>query len=393
MRPEAAVVGAGPAGILAAKRIAERGFSVQVFEEHPAVGEPSHCAGLISVEGLRRLGVEPHVSFIQGTVYGGRIYAPSGEHVEIRDRKPRAYVVDRAAFDRRLYGEAADAGAEFTLSERVEALEFDGGRAALRLRGGTVEPTVIIDAEGPGARLLSQAGHDTGQRGLLNGFNVDVEGVEVDPGIVELWFGESLAEGFFAWVIPTGDDAARCGLASRGDGLSSLKKFLKNRFGVEPPARVRAGHVCTGGPVQRTVYGNVLLVGDAAGQVKPTTGGGVVLGGLCACIAGDVASEHLGGGEKLSRYDKLWREKYGSEFRSMLALRGLMNGLGDGLFNRAFQAFEEEGLQAKAQSLLERGDVDMQAGVIREALTDPAILAALVRSLGRVALGELLSLV
>jgi hypothetical protein len=95
----------------------------------------------------------------------------------------------------------------------------------------------------------------------------------------------------------------------------------------------------------------------------------------------------------LSRYDKLWREKYGSEFRSMLALRGLMNGLGDGLFNRAFQAFGEEGLQAKAQSLLERGDMDMQAGVIREALTDPAILACLIRSLGRVTLGELLSLV
>jgi hypothetical protein len=77
----------------------------------------------------------------------------------------------------------------------------------------------------------------------------------------------------------------------------------------------------------------------------------------------------------------------------MLALRGLMNGLGDERLNRVLHAFKEEGLQAKAQSLLERGDIDMQAGVIREALTDPAILAALVRSLGRVALGELLSLV
>jgi digeranylgeranylglycerophospholipid reductase len=393
LRPEAAVVGAGPAGILAAKRVAERGFSVQVFEEHPSIGEPSHCAGLISVEGLRKLGVEPHGSFIQGTVYGGRVYSPSGEYMEARDRKPRAYVVDRAAFDRRLYGEAADAGVEFILSERVEALEFNEERAALKLRGGSVEPTVVIDAEGPGARLLSQAGHDTGQRGLINGFNVELTGVEIEPGMVELWFGESLAEGFFAWVIPTGDDAVRCGLASRGDGIGSLKGFLKNRFGVEPPAKVKAGRVCTGGPVQRTVYSNVLLVGDAAGQVKPTTGGGVVLGGLCACIAGDVASEHLRGGEELSRYDKLWRERYGPEFRSMLALRGLMNGLSDGRLNRVFNAFKEEGLQAKAQSLLEKGDMDMQAGVIRMALTDPAILGALVRSLGRVALGELLSLV
>jgi flavin-dependent dehydrogenase len=141
------------------------------------------------------------------------------------------------------------------------------------------------------------------------------------------------------------------------------------------------------------VYGNVLLVGDAAGQVKPTTGGGVVLGGLCACIAGSVASEHLARGEELSQYERLWRKKYGHEFRLMLALRGLMNGLGDERLSRALHAFKEEGLQDKAQLLLERGDVDMQGGVIREALTDPAILAALIRSLGRVALGELLSLV
>jgi flavin-dependent dehydrogenase len=325
-------------------------------------------------------------------VYGGRVYAPSGEHLEVRDRKPRAYVIDRAALDRHLAERAADAGAEFTLSERVEALEFKGGKAALRLRGGSVEPTVVIDAEGPGARLLKGAGHDTGQRGLINGFNVELTGVEVKPGVVELWFGECLAEGLFAWVIPTRDDAARCGLASRGDGLASLKAFVRNRFGVEAPAEVRAGLVCTGGPVQRTVFGNVLLVGDAAGQVKPTTGGGVVLGGLCACIAGDVASEHMGGGQELGRYDRLWRERYGSEFRSMLALRGLMNGLGDERLNRVLRAFREEGLQAKAQSLLERGDVDMQAGVIREALTDPDILACLIRGLGRVALGELLSL-
>jgi len=393
LRPEAAVVGAGPAGLLAAKRVAERGFSVQVFEEHSVVGEPSHCAGLISVEGLRRLGVEPRDSFIQGTVYGGRVYAPSGESLELRDRKSRAYVVDRRALDMHLAERAADAGAGLALSERVEALEFKGVRATLRLRGGSVEPTVVIDAEGPGARLLSQAGHDTGQRGLLNGFNVELAGVEVDQGMVELWFGNSLADGFFAWVIPTGDDSARCGLASRGDGLAGLKGFVRKRFGVEAPSEVRAGRVCTGGPVRRTVYGNVLLVGDAAGQVKPTTGGGVVLGGLCACVAGDVASEHLARGEDLSRYERLWRREYGHEFRLMLALRGLMNGLGDERLSRALQAFSEEGLQAKAQSLLETGDVDMQSGVIREALTDPDILAALIRSLGRVALGELLPLV
>jgi len=393
LRPEAAVVGAGPAGLLAATRIAEHGFGVQVLEEHKTIGEPCHCAGLISVEGLRRLGLEPRGDFIQCEVYGGRVYAPSGEHMELRDSRPRAYVVDRAAFDRCLAERAVDAGAEIRLGERVEAISFSGGSATLRVGKETVEPGVVVDAEGPEARLLAEAGLDTGQGGLLKGFNVDVHSVEVEPGIVEMWFGDETARGFFAWVIPTGDDEARCGLASKGDALGSLKGFLRKRFGVEPPARVRAGRVCTGGPVKRTVYGNLLLAGDAAGQVKPTTGGGVVLGGLCARIAGDVASQHLGGEGDLARYEGLWRGRYGREFKLMLAVRVLMNGLGDERLSRALHAFKEEGLQARAQALLENGDMDMQAGVIREALTDPAMLAAMVRSLGRVVLGELLSLV
>jgi len=387
------VVGAGPAGLLAATRIAERGFCVQVLEEHKNIGEPCHCAGLISVEGLRRLGLEPRGDFIQCEVYGGRVYAPNGEHMELRDSRPRAYVVDRAAFDRRLAERAANAGAEIHLGERVEAISFTGGSATLRVGKETIEPKVVVDAEGPEARLLAKAGVDTVQGGLLKGFNVDVQGVEVEQGIVELWFGDETARGFFAWVIPTGDDEARCGLASKGDALSSLKLFLRKRFGVEPPARVRAGLVCSGGPVKRTVYGNLLLAGDAAGHVKPTTGGGVVLGGLCARIAGDVASEYLGGGGDLASYEGLWRRQYGREFRLMLAVRGLMNGLGDERLNRTLHAFKEEGLQVRAQMLLENGDMDMQAGVIREALTDPGMLAVMVRSMGRVVLGELLSLV
>jgi len=392
LRPEAAVVGAGPAGLLAAIRIAERGFSVQVFEEHQTIGEPCHCAGLVSVEGLGRLGLRPDPSFHQNTVYGGRIYAPSGEYIEVVSSRPRAYVVDRAAFDRHLAERATDKGVEISFGRRVEALKL-GEAASLRLGAHIVEPRVVIDAEGPGARLLQAAGQSTGQRGVIGGFNVELEGVDLDCGFVELWFGKRLAQGFFAWVIPTGDGSARCGLASRGGGLEALKGFVERRFGIEMPQNVMAGRVCTGGPVRRTVYSKVLLVGDAAGQVKPTTGGGVVLGGLCAGIAGDVASEYISGEARdLAQYEKRWREEYGSELRAMLALRRLLNKLSDERLNRAFKAFREEDLQSKANHLLEKGDMDMQAGVIREALTDQSILRALVRSLGRMALGELLSL-
>jgi len=119
LKPEAAVVGAGPAGILAATVISTGGFATRVYEEHPVIGEPNHCAGVLSVTGLDKLGVDPSDEFIQNRVYGGRVYAPDGEFIEIRDRKPRAYVVDRGRFDRHLADAAMDAGVEFMLSARV----------------------------------------------------------------------------------------------------------------------------------------------------------------------------------------------------------------------------------------------------------------------------------
>jgi digeranylgeranylglycerophospholipid reductase len=385
-------VGAGPAGLLAATRIAENGFSVQVFEEHGTVGEPCHCAGLISVEGLKRLGLHPDPSFHQNTIHGGRVYAPNGESIEVVDRKPKAYVVDRAAFDRHLAQIAVDQGVELILDQRVEAVDITGRSVSLRLKGQKITPKVIVDTEGAGARLLHDAGIKTGQRGVINGFNTELKGVELDQGLVELWFSKKMAEGFFAWVIPTSGDSARCGLASRSGGLESLKSFVEKRFGVRSPLKIQAGRVCTGGPIKHTVYGKLLVAGDAAGQVKPTTGGGVVLGGLCAGIAGDVASEYIGGDTRtLASYERRWRRLYGFELEVMLALRRLLNKLGDDSLNRALAIFREEELHTKAQYLLETGDMDMQAGVIREAMKDPAILGALVRSLGRVVLSEVTS--
>jgi digeranylgeranylglycerophospholipid reductase len=393
LKPEVAVVGAGPAGLLAATRIAERGFSVQVFEEHRAVGEPSHCAGLISVEGLRRLGLEPREEFIQGKVYGGHVYAPNGEHMELKDSRPRAYVVNRSAFDRHLAEKAVEAGVDLHVGERVEAIEFIGGSAALKLRWEKVEPKVVVDAEGPGARLLTAAGVNSGQIGLLNGFNVEVTGVEAEPGMVELWFGDETARGFFAWVIPLGGDSARCGLASADvDGLKRLRGFIERRYGDCHISKIRAGRVCVGGPIKKTVHGNLLLVGDSAGQVKATTGGGVVVGGLCAVTAGDSAADHLQSGKPLAAYERRWRRLVGSELNAMFIVRRLMDSLRDERLDRLLRAFVDEGLQGRLQSLMERGDMDMQAGVIREALSDPAILATLLRCLGRVALSESLSL-
>jgi len=397
LKPEAAVVGAGPVGILAATVISSGGFATKVYEEHPVVGEPNHCAGVLSVTGLAKLGVDPSDEFIQNMVYGGRVYTPDGGFIEIRDRKPRAYVVDRGRFDRYLADAAMDAGVEFLLSTRVEGLRFmEGTCMGVKVDGGVYEPWIVVDAEGAGGRLLSRCGIETGQTGVLTGYNAEVGSVEVDPGLVEVWFGDEVAEGFYAWVIPIDESRVRCGLGTAGrDGYDRLRCFVRRRFAAEPQ-RVTSGLICTGPPVDRTAYSGLLLAGDVAGQVKATTGGGVVVGGLCAKLAGETAVDALGCGDtcwgRLSEYERLWRSLYERELKTMYAARRLMNRMPDERLNRLLTDLKEAGLEGVLGDLVSRGDMDMQAGVIREAARNPRLLYMLLRGVGVAALGELVSL-
>lgn len=392
---EAVVVGAGPAGLLAAREIARRGVEVKVFEEHPTIGEPNHCAGVVSVEGLRLLGLEPSQEFVEGEITGGRLYSPSGAAIEITGTTTRAYVIDRTAFDRHLAHSAEKEGADVHTGRRVAELTVRAGRVTgVRGRDWAVQAEVVVDAEGAAGTLARRVGLPAGARGALAGVNVEVSGVDVEPHMVEVWLSSSLAPGLFAWVIPLGDGAARCGLAARtGDAYQRLKGFVDERFGTVRCSRPRRGVILTGGPIRRTYRDGMLVVGDAAGQTKPTTGGGVVLGGLCAIEAGKAAAESVEAGDPsagfLQRYQRGWRSSLGREFASMLAARRLLNRLSDRRIDVLFDAFRREGLEGVLRGLVERGDMDMQSGVMREALREPRLLRVLMRGVGRMALGEL----
>jgi digeranylgeranylglycerophospholipid reductase len=395
LRTEAVVVGAGPAGLIAAREMARSGVTVRVLEEHEWIGEPNHCAGVLSVEGLQRLGVEPSKDFIQHEVRGGRAYSPDGQEIRITGSRTRAYVVDRAAFDRHLARLASDEGAEVETGSRVTELKLKKGRVVgAATPRGVVECEVVIDAEGIGGRLARSLGLPRPSKGILKGVNVEVAEVELEPHNVEVWTGEDLAPGLFAWVIPLPDGGARCGLAcNEGDPVSRLNHFLGRRFGEVECSKPITWPVNTGGPVERTYGDGILLVGDVAGQAKPTTGGGVVIGGLCALEAAATAVEALQIGysssASLRLYEGLWRRKYGRELSSMLAARRFVNRLSDGRLNRMFDAVRGAGLEGALVELVEEGDMDLQSGVMMSALGHPGLLRALVSTAGRVALAEL----
>jgi geranylgeranyl reductase family protein len=395
VRTEAVVVGAGPAGLLAARELARRGVEVRVFEEHAVIGEPNHCAGILSVEGLKRLQVDPSQDFIQHEIKGGTVYSPDGTSIRITSSRTRAYIVDRAVFDRNLADIARREGASIEIGRRIEELTVqDGCISGVAGKDFAVPTDIVIDCEGAGGFLVRRLKIFRPLEEILVGVNVEVSGVDLEPHMVEVWLGKELAPGFFGWVVPTGERTARCGLAcSSGDTLERLRTFMRRRFGKVEFTEPLMWPVLTGGPVGRTFSDGLLLAGDVAGQTKPTTGGGVILGGLCAIDAGRIAAEAVEEGDFsssfLSRYEKSWRDALGKEFSAMLTARRFMNKIKDRRMDRLINALKRAGLEDTLERMVDQGDMDMQREVIRSALKHPGLLKVLAGSLGRMVLGEL----
>jgi len=394
LRTEVAVVGGGPAGLIAARDLASKGVKVKVFEEHSRIGVPNHCAGILSVEGLRRIGVEPESKFLRHEVTGGTAFAPDGTGIRIAGSRTRAYIVDRTIFDRCLAEAAMDAGAEIERNHRIRDFILEDGRVAGIQGDIDVEASVVIDAEGASGALARKVGLSRPGDGVLAGINVNVPDAQLETSMVEVWFSENLAKGMFAWAVPAGEDGVRCGLATEnGDALELLRGFIKKRFGFTEFGEPARWPVLTGGPVDKTHADGLLLVGDVAGQTKPTTGGGVILGGMCAMMAAETAIQAI---EKenysagfLSQYDETWRKVLGGEFSSMLGMRRLLNSIPDRRMNRIFASVKSAGLEPVLEKFIDEGDMDLQSGVLRKALTHPGMLRVMTSSLGRLALGEL----
>jgi digeranylgeranylglycerophospholipid reductase len=339
------VVGGGPAGLMAARALASEGHTVVVLEEHADVGMPVHCTGLLGVDAFEELDIPRHS--ILTTTHAARFIAADGSGVSIEAERVRAAVVDRAVFDQSLAASSRAAGVDLRVGARVRSITVSGDRVRVcgDTEAGSVEARVCVLACGASYRFNRALG-----LGVPRAFvqSAQIEAQFDGPETVEVYLGRKVAPGGFAWTVPFRRGPLgfnRIGLMCEDNAMGrfvELAGTIRRRHGIEgdpwPAPRMK---ILPLGPVTKTYGERLVAVGDAAGLVKPTTGGGIYYG----LVSGQLAAEALHPAlrendlseSRLRQYERLWQARLGSEIRVGLRFRRLASRLND----RAIDALVE----------------------------------------------------
>jgi len=330
------VIGAGPAGSMAASRLASQGHRVVMLEEHDEIGVPTHCTGLLGFDAFEEFELPREI--ILGEASSARFWGAAGQSVLVTSDRIRAAVIDRVGLDRLLVKRARTAGVDVRLGWRAENIEVGprGVRVASRA-SAPIEGRAVVLACGASYRFHKALG-----LGVPSVFlqSAQLEAPFAHVNDVEVRFGREVAPAGFAWLVPlarNGSAHARIGLMSQTRSRDRFRSFLGTlceRAGFDPAAlpapRLK---ILPLGPVARTYADHVIAVGDAAGLVKPTTGGGIYYGLLSGAWAAEVLDEAIHRGRlkanDLRRYETRWRQKLGHEIKAGLRFRRIAAGLDD----------------------------------------------------------------
>jgi geranylgeranyl reductase family protein len=333
------VVGAGPAGVTAARALAGERLSVLVLEEHEVVGEPVHCTGVLGLDAFDELDLPRNT--ICTIARRARFHGARGRTVDNDGEDVAAAVVDRGPFDRALAERSVAAGATIARGARAQdiAVDADGVTVTWSTNAGErrqVRGRACILACGAQYRFNRRLGLGI-PRTYLQSAQIEAAFPAVDS--VEIELSRVLAPRGFAWVVPfrRGETSmARVGLMAADNAAGRFKQYtelLARRHGAVTVRYRPRLKLLPLSPVERTFADRLLAVGDAAGLAKPTTGGGIYYSLLSGLIAAEVLADALRrdrtDAATLRAYETQWKSRLGPELRVGLAFRTLAARLDD----------------------------------------------------------------
>ncbi|BAZ98332.1 MAG: digeranylgeranylglycerophospholipid reductase [Methanothermobacter sp.] len=356
------VIGAGPAGSTAAKHAALGGADVLLIDKKSEIGAPKRCAEGVSIGGLESLGIEPNPRWITKKLDGVRMVSPNGTDVWLTSDKvelPEAgYILERKVFDKFMAMDAARAGSRIMVKTIATGMERtdDGYLVSAECMGEKFEikARIVIAADGPESRVARWAGLNTATRpkDMESAAQFEMVGVEMeDNNCIEFYFG-SVAPGGYAWIFPKGDDIANVGLGvlsteTDKSAYEHLLEFVESCPATRnaQPVELNIGGDPVGGMPKKLVADSLMVVGDAAGQVNPLTGGGIISGMKGGMLAGQVAAAAVSEGDvtarRLGEYERLCREEIGDEISKYLKVKEYLLTLSDSELDSIAEAFQD----------------------------------------------------
>jgi len=346
------VAGGSVAGLLCAREIAIGGNSVLVIEEDYEIGTPEHCGGLVSTKGLEKLGIIPFGKTFEHLIDSAVIYAPNGCNFTINSKKQKIAEISRRELDKQIAHQAQKNGAVIKVKTSFQELTEEG----VRTSEGEIKCKIFVDARG-----ISSLIHKD-REGILSTAQYEIYANWIKKGKVEVFFDQEKYPGFFAWLIPSGEGKGKVGVAGKGIKVAEvLEEFLKKKGDYSTIRKIFAP-IWIKGPIKKFVESKTVIVGDAAGQAKPTTSGGIFTSGMGGIFAGKAISKFLKSNKNsdLEEYQRLWTSQFGEEFEKQLWARKILERIDNNTINKLFELITPEIIK----EISEKDDFDFHAGSI-----------------------------
>jgi geranylgeranyl reductase family protein len=388
----AIIVGGGPIGAYVAGKIAEKKFKVAILEKNKKIGFPMNCAGLITPRVFELLEIAKG-PIIENRIKGANIHSPSGNILKIGGDKVHALAINRSKFDKELIKKAKEHQVKLFLENNVLSVHKIKDHIEIKTsKKYDFKCNLLIGADGPYSKVRDSFALPEPKE-FLKGIGAEITNTNLDPDFVEIFVGKDIAPGFFAWIIPTNEKGtqARVGLCIGQESPKSPKDYFSSFLKSKIPSDLiknakitnQYGGVIPLGALKKTFDSNVLIVGDAAAQVKPTSGGGIYTGLKCAehCsnVSIDALEKNKFNSQYLKKYHKSWSIDIGRELYLGMKFRKIFKHFSDKQFDNYIEKFQS----SKINQVISRyGDIDYPSKLIKPMLKCvPSILRLLPTSL------------